>query len=344
MPQEIKDMNFAAVIGNPPYQVANHKTSDSPIYHLFMDAAFGLSKFVTMVTLARYIFNAGKTPKEWNKARLNDPHFKIVKYSADSTAFFPNVDIKGGVAISMRNEDVNWGSIIAFSAYPELNGILKKVSSFGESSITEIIYPQNKFNLTHLFEEYPEIKTEIGSDGREKRLTTSIFSLSEIFTKEETSHNKIKILGLVDNKRTWRWIDESLLEPHANTNLWKVILPKSNGSGAIGEVLSTPLVGEPFVGVTQSFITFGAFSSESDAKACLKYLKTKFARTLLGILKVTQDNSKATWRLVPIQDFTEGSDIDWSKSVEEIDAQLYAKYNLTDDEIRFIESMIKPMN
>lgn len=118
MPQEIKDMNFAAVIGNPPYQVVNHKTSDSPIYHLFMDAAFGLSKFVTMVTLARYIFNAGKTPKEWNKARLNDPHFKIVKYSADSTAFFPNVDIKGGVAISMRNEDVNWGQLLPLVPIP----------------------------------------------------------------------------------------------------------------------------------------------------------------------------------------------------------------------------------
>lgn len=97
------------------------------------------------------------------------------------------------------------------------------------------------------------------------------------------------------------------------------------------------------MGVTQSFITFGAFCSESYAQACLKYLKSKFARTLLGILKVTQDNSKETWRHVPMQDFTSESDIDWSKSVEEIDAQLYAKYNLSDEEITFIESMIKPM-
>ena len=77
--------------------------------------------------------------------------------------------------------------------------------------------------------------------------------------------------------------------------------------------------------------------------AALKYVKSKFARTLLGILKVTQDNSKETWRFVPLQDFTSNSEIDWSKSVSEIDQQLYVKYGLSEDEISFIESMIKPM-
>ena len=72
--------------------------------------------------------------------------------------------------------------------------------------------------------------------------------------------------------------------------------------------------------------------------AALKYVKSKFARTLLGILKVTQDNS-----FVPLQDFTSKSDIDWEKSVAEIDRQLYAKYELSEEEITFIESMIKPM-
>ena len=342
----LKEMNIQTIIGNPPYHEDTINTSDKPIYHRIMDASYETSPIVSVITPARYLFNAGKTPNIWNKERLNDNHFKVVKYHANSESVFPNADVKGGVAISIRDEGANWSPIIEYTAYPELNVILSKVSSFGESSITEIIYPQNKFNLKHLFEEYPEIKTKIGSEGREKRLTTSIFSLSEIFAQEEplkTNQNRIKILGLVDNKRTWRWIDETLLEEHPNTNLWKVILPKSNGSGAIGEVLSTPLVGEPLVGVTQSFITFGAFSSESNAEACLKYLKTKFARTLLGILKVTQDNSKETWKHVPMQDFTTNKDIDWSKSVEDIDKQLYNKYHLEQPEIDFIESMVKPM-
>ena len=343
IPKVITDMKFSAIIGNPPYQVVSKKTSDAPIYHLFMDAAFKLSPIVSVITPARYIFNAGKTPSEWNQARLQDPHFKIVKYVAKSTDIFPNVDIKGGVAISTRNENCKYGPIIAYTAFPELNGILSKVASLSNESICDIIYAQNKFNLKKLFEAYPGIEKRIGSNGREKRLTTSIFALSDVFTEIQKSKDQVKILGLIDNKRTWRWISEEFLESHPNTNKWKVILPKSNGSGAIGEVLSTPLVGGPLVGVTQSFITFGAFCSESYAQACLKYLKSKFARTLLGILKVTQDNSKETWRHVPMQDFTSESDIDWSKSVEEIDAQLYAKYNLSDEEITFIESMIKPM-
>ena len=338
-----KDVKINAIVGNPPYQEVKENTSDAPVYHLFMDVAFKLSNLVSVITPARYIFNAGKTPSDWNKERLSDPHFKIVRYSADSTAVFPNVDIKGGVAISVRNKYENFGPIIAYTAFPELNGILSKVSTLKETSISDIIYPQNKFDLSRLSELHPEIINKLGSNGRERRLTTSIFTLSEIFHLGKETIADIRILGLVNNKREWRWVDSRLIEEHPNTDKWKVILPKSNGSGAIGEVLSTPLVGEPLVGVTQSFITFGAFSSESNAQNTLKYLKTKFARTLLGILKVTQDNSKETWTHVPLQDFSEDSDIDWSKSVGEIDRQLYAKYGLTDEEIAFIESRIKPM-
>ena len=343
-----KNVKIKAVVGNPPYQEVKENTSDAPVYHLFMDVAFKLSKLVSVITPARFIFNAGKTPAEWNRERLNDPHFKIVRYAADSTTIFPNVDIKGGVAISMRNADVNYGAIVAYTAFPELNGILSKVKAKGENSISEIIYPQNKFDLKQLASIHPELIARLGSNGKERRLTTSIFAITELFHTEKETENDVRILGLVNNKREWRWIDSQFIEDHPNTNKWKVILPKSNGSGAIGEVLSTPLVGEPLVGeplvgVTQSFITFGAFSAESYATNVLKYLKTKFARTLLGILKVTQDNSKETWTHVPMQDFTSGSDIDWSVSVEEIDRQLYDKYELSDTEIAFIESMIKPM-
>lgn len=338
-----KNVKIKAIVGNPPYQEVKENTSDAPVYHLFMDVAFKLSKLVSVITPARFIFNAGKTPAEWNRERLNDPHFKIVRYAADSTTIFPNVDIKGGVAISMRNADVNYGAIVAYTAFPELNGILSKVKAKGENSISEIIYPQNKFDLKQLASIHPELIARLGSNGKERRLTTSIFAITELFHTEKETENDIRILGLVNNKREWRWIDSQFIEDHPNTKKWKVILPKSNGSGAIGEVLSTPLVGEPLVGVTQSFITFGAFSAESYATNVLKYLKTKFARTLLGILKVTQDNSKETWTHVPMQDFTSGSDIDWSVSVEEIDRQLYDKYELSDTERAFIESMIKPM-
>ncbi len=337
------NMKFNAIVGNPPYQVVNERTSDMPVYHLFIDIAARLSKISTLITPARYLFNAGKTPSDWNNKILNDAYFNIIKYTPKSCDIFPNVDIKGGVAYYIRNEYQYSGPILAYTAYKELNGILSKVSKNSEESITTIIFSQNKFNLAALEQKFPGIIQSIGSGGKEKRLTTSIFSLDRVFSESQQSINDVHILGLIDNKREWRWIDRNVLDEHPNLDMYKVIVPKSNGSGAIGEVLSTPLVGEPLVGVTQSFITFGSFTNLVEANACFKYIKTKFARTLLGILKVTQDNSRDTWKYVPLQDFTEKSDIDWSKSIEEIDRQLYAKYNLNDEEIAFIESMIKPM-
>ena len=126
------------------------------------------------------------------------------------------------------------------------------------------------------------------------------------------------------------------------------MLPGSNGSGAIGEVLSTPLVGEPLVGEplvghTQTFISFGAFDNREEAENLLKYIKTKFARTMLGTLKITQSNKKDTWRNVPLQNFTNNSDIDWSQSIAQIDQQLYKKYGLSEKEIAFIEEKVREM-
>ena len=88
----------------------------------------------------------------------------------------------------------------------------------------------------------------------------------------------------------------------------------------------------------------GNFDTEEKADSLTKYLKTKFARSLLGILKVTQDITPRVWGLVPQQDFTSASDIDWSKSIANIDRQLYAKYGLDDGEIDFIESHVKEMD
>ena len=342
--KETAKMKFDAVVGNPPYQVEANKTSDNPVYHYFYDTCFSLSSKVSLVTPARFLFDAGKTPTEWNKKMLSDEHIKVVKFVQKSQEIFPNVDIKGGVAIVYRDTDENFGAIGSFTPFKELDSVRKKVESNNNfSTISEIIYSQNKFNLSVLYADHPEYKSIIGSDGKEKRLTTAIFEHLDVFSDEKKHDNDVGILGLINNIRNIRYIDSKYLEKYDLTYRYKVLLPKSNGSGAIGEVLSTPLIGEPLIGFTQSFIAIGKFKTKIEAEAALKYIKSKFARALLGVKKVTQDNSKDTWQFVPIQDFTENSDIDWGKSVPEIDQQLYRKYNLSDDEIAFIEKMIKPM-
>ena len=337
-------MKFDFVIGNPPYQEETKDTSDIPVYNKFMDAAYEIADKVELITPARFLFDAGKTPKAWNEKMLADPHLKVLFYEQNSSKVFVNTDIKGGVCVSYHDKTQNFGAIGAFSAFPELNSILHKViGAQGFETLDDLIVQQNKWNLEALYQDYPEYQSRIGSGGTEKRLTTPIFSSLEVF-RETKRKGDIKILGLISNKRYYRYIERKYIEArHDNMLKYKVIIPASNGSGAIGEVLSTPLVGEPLVGYTQSFIGIGVFDSEAEAQAALKYVKTKFARTMLGILKVTQHNHKGTWKYVPLQDFTSQSDIDWTESVAEIDQQLYKKYKLSKEEIAFIESHVKEM-
>ena len=122
-----------------------------------------------------------------------------------------------------------------------------------------------------------------------------------------------------------------------------MLIPKVNGNGEFGETLSSPIVAQPYVGYTQSFIGIGAVKTIVEAEAILKYIKTRFVRTLLGILKGTQDNPPERWKYVPLQDFTPSSDIDWSKSIAEIDEQLFDKYGLDEAERDFIRTKVKEM-
>ena len=338
------NMKFNAIVGNPPYQETKEGTSDNPIYHLFMDIAFKISDKVTFITPARFLFNAGKTPKEWNTKILNDKHFKVIWYESNSTKIFPNVDIKGGVAVTLRDKSQEFEKIGIFSDHKELSTIIEKVNFYENfASLDSIIFLQNKFNLNALYNDYPNFKKIIGSSGAEKRLTTSIFEQISIFSESAKSKKDVFILGLIKNIRTFRFIPAKYIEEHDNLDKFKVLLPKSNGSGVLGEVLSSPIIGEPNTGYTQSFISIGSFVTKSEAESCLKYIKTKFARTMLGVLKVTQDNNKEVWKFVPLQYFTPNSDLDWGQSIAEIDQQLYKKYGLSEAEVAFIERMIKPM-
>lgn len=122
-----------------------------------------------------------------------------------------------------------------------------------------------------------------------------------------------------------------------------MFLPKSNGNGNFGERLSVPIIGEPGLGATQTFMSIGKLDSEDEAKAVVKYIQSKFVRALLGVLKVTQDNPASKWSEVPMQDFSKNSDIDWKQSVSEIDRQLYVKYGLSESETNFIESTVQEM-
>ncbi len=210
--------------------------------------------------------------------------------------------------------------------------------------MVSIIYTQVCFDLKALYKEHDEYRSIIGSDGRDRRFRNNIFEKVALFSEQKQDKTDVAVLGVIKNKRQWRFFPVRFLDrSHENLAKWKVLVARANGMGMLGEALSTPVIAKPNEGYTQTFIGIGSFDNRTEAENALKYVKTKFARVMLGILKITQDNNRDTWRMVPLQDFTRASDLDWSKSIPEIDQQLYAKYGLDESEIRFIETHAKEM-
>ena len=345
-----KGMKFDFVIGNPPYQdntLGDNATYAPPIYHMFMEASYTVADRVELIHPARFLFNAGSTPKDWNKKMLNDEHFKVLFYEQDSSKVFNNTDIKGGVVISYRSLNDNYGAIGTFTPYLELNAILKKVlSSYDFKSMSEIVITRTAYRLTDkMHQDYPEAIHRL-SKGHAHDMSSNIFDrLPQIFfdSKPDIENEFISILGRINNQRTYKYVRRDYVNDVANLDKYKVFMPGANGNGTFGEVISSPMVVGPRVGSTETFISVGAYNTELEAEYTLKYIKTKFARAMLNILKATQANTPDKWKYVPLQDFTENSDINWSKSIAEIDQQLYKKYGLTPAEINFIETHVKEM-
>lgn len=345
---EKRRMKWDFAIGNPAYQdqtLGENKGFAPPVYDKFLDVAFEIADKVEMIHPARFLFNAGSTPKAWNEKMLNDPHFKVLEYEEDASKVFANTDIKGGVAITYYDETKCFGEIKVFTKYPELNSIMKKAGVDSEDeSLMSIIYLQNKFDLQALYRDFPQMKELIGSDGQDKRFRNNIFEKISVFSENKSDDSDISVLGVIKNKRVWRFIPQKYIEKsHENVFSWKVLVARVNGAGTIDEVLSNPLVLGPQTGFTQTFISVGSFDKKATADNALKYIKSKFARALLHVLKVTQDNNRESWRYVPLQDFTTNSDINWNTSIANIDKQLYKKYGLSPEEIDFIETHVKEM-
>ncbi len=344
-----KKLKFNAVVGNPPYQIANKGDGNGadPIYHLFLDFARQACTRGTLIHPARFLFNAGKTPKEWNQKFLNDSHVKVTGYWASSMDVFPTVDVKGGIAVTYWDKERDFGAIGFFSVFEELRTILHKVQNFEGMPFSTLVAPRELYSLTdELYKDHPDMEGR-QSKGHKYSLGANIFDVfPELFTDDTAdveTNGKAKIYGRYENQRCYKWIKDTYITHPDNYHCYKVIIPEANGSGAIGEVLSTPIVGEPIVGYTDTFLGVGCFATQEEAECCMKYIKTKFARTMLGTLKATQHNPRDTWANVPLQDFTSNSDIDWSVSIADIDRQLYRKYGLSADEVAFIEKMVKPM-
>ena len=348
------NMKFDVVIGNPPYQ-QNAKGASSrsePIYQNFMDLAFELSDLVTLVTPARFLFNVGQTPKAWNRKILNDKHFKVVLCDRNSYNLFPNVEIKGGVAVTLRDAHATFTTIHdefspagIYIPSPILNRIQKKVSQVTKKHLDEIVSSRGMYRFTDsFFDKYPNAKKLLGHGTGNMIVSNSFEKLNNVFSENKDGDlPMIKMVGLFKKHRIQRFINRNYVKDNDYIDTYNVVVPKSNNNGDFGETLTSPFITKPSEGVTDTFISIGTLQDEIEANNLLKYIRTKFLRAMLGIYKVTQDNPKGVWQLIPMQDFTSNSDIDWTKPTSEIDQQLYTKYDLSKDEIHFIETKVQEM-
>lgn len=338
---------FDVVIGNPPYQeeAQGEGTRDTPVYHQFMDAAYEVGTKVILITPARFLFNAGFTPKAWNEKMLADPHLTVPIYVRDSSELFPGTKIRAGIAVTYHDESRVGTPIGTFTAYPELNSILHKVVDSGATFIEGDVSSGRAYAFTQVMHDANrEASSKMSSDAQFRVSTNAFEQLAFLFheTRPSDGNEYVQLLGVIRNKRLLRWIRSEYITGPESFAKYKVAVPAANESTTLGQMAAPQVLG-PEVGVTQTFITIGAFETEGEAQACFSYVKTKFARTMLYVLKVTQHNPRSTWKYVPRQDFTSTSDIDWSRPIPEIDQQLYAKYGLDSEEIAFIEAKVKSM-
>lgn len=346
--KEMKKFDF--VIGNPPFDKSNDENGrNEPLYHIFMDEAFKVGKCVELIHPARFLFDAGQTPKAWNRKMLNDPHFKVLSYEKDSFNVFPTLrnTIKGGIAISIKNNSINYGPVIRYTPNELLNDILHRVINSEKSFLSEEISPRGCYRVTDdFFKDFPSAKSSLGK-GTGNMIASNFFEkVPEVFEKNgdvENSKDFIEMLCRIKGTRKIVRVKEKYIIKNDYLNSYNVAIPKSNGTGIFGEILSESEILIPRRGSTDTFINICKLNKREEAIALKNYLKTKFLRAMLGIKKVTQDNPRGAWSFVPMQDFTNKSDIDWSKSIPEIDRQLYAKYNLSQEEIDFIEKNVKEM-
>lgn len=340
-----ESMKFDYIIGNPPYQdeVITKGDRPNPIYHRFMEEAYQIGTVVELIHPARFLSGAGQTPKAWNEKMLNDEHFKVLYYEPNGRNIFSDTEIKGGVAITIRNAHKRYGKVGKFIAHEELKTIVNKTG--GGCTLSSIIASQGLFKFSDIFfEEQPLAVSKMGKGTGSKVVSAVMQKLPAVFIDEVCQDDEyVKILGRIDNRRAYKFIKRKYLVENKFIDAYKLFIPEANGNGEYGEILTEPIIGCPAEVSSDTYLNAGPFQFEEEAAHLKKYLKSKLLRALLGVKKVTQHCPPAVWEMIPMQDFTVDSDIDWSQSVSGIDRQLYRKYGLDQREIEFIESHVKEM-
>lgn len=345
-----KKLKFDVIVGNPPYQQSDGgaQASAKPIYNLFVGVAKLLSPSnIAMIMPTRW-YAGGKGLDEFRDQMLNDSHISELHDFLKPDILFQNTNNRGGICFFVRDKSYdNTKNLTKVFTYKDnLKPILhtrnlKTPDSdilIRHSIALEIISKIKSHADFKTIENYISSRKPFDLEGNIVK-NTSIFRPSIKGLKNPiTCFGKGKQIGYVERNEITKnenWIGK-----------FKVFAPYANNIGTeLNDDNLNAFVGNPNTICTETYIVMGADLNlnEVSVNNLVKYFYTKFARFMHSLPKVSQHGTSKTYRFVPLQNFTESSDIDWNKSIVEIDKQLYTKYKLTNEEIEFIESMIKPM-
>lgn len=324
------EMQFDVIIGNPPYQMKGGAggTSDSSIYHLFVEQAKRLEpRYLSMVIPARWMAG-GRGLDEFREEMLSNGNIRHLVDFPDSSEAFPGVQIKGGICYFLWDgehtgtctverisngthhcqQSRNLSEFDVFIREERALSILRKVIAKQEASVTELLSGDTPFGIATNFNDW----TKSGGEGK---ITLHLINKS----KRSTG-----FIRRTDIRKNNHLIDK-----------WKVLVPKAYGAGEAfpHQILGKEIIAEPPSACTQTYLIVSPFATETEAKSFSSYYRTRFFRFLVSLRKITQDALRSTYTWVPQQTW----DRTW------FDEELYQKYEITADEISFINSMIRPM-
>lgn len=352
--EKLFNMKFDVIISNPPYHMSfgikgTNSANAKSIYNLFINKAVALnSKYLIMITPSRWMTKTAQgIPEEWVEAFIGSNHFIVMHDFPNAGDCFPGVEIKGGVNYFLYSGDYNGKCHYYF--HNAENGIIEHRFDYLDpnnagivirdpraySIVEKIAHIEGKYFLDtnrnfsglvspkHFFDD----SVSLTSNWKEyKNQKTDIYNIRYYISR---SFNDVP----------YGWVSVAQLPKNVETkNLHKVYIPAAGGSGTDSQILGYPFYGEPNSVCSQTYLVIGYDKdrhnfTKQQCENIITYIKSKFFRYLVSIKKKTQNGPRGVYQFVPLQDFNKP----WT------DGELYAKYSLSQDEIDFIESMIRPM-